>query len=151
MGSFAPRLFSLIVATALAAMLVSAARQSWMHYWLLQDGRQGMAMVTSEVWSGHNAVNYKYVGNHKEFAGASARNWKEEKYRNVRVGEESVVFFSASHPWLSALSMPDGVITGLPGLIVALLMEFFFVMTVINPKGRWALKIRDRKQTDLGL
>jgi len=59
-------------------------------------------------------------------------------------GEKTVVYFSSSHPWLSALDMPRHV--GIDGLPVVLLVWFFelgLINTVVNPKNRWAFGSRN--------
>jgi hypothetical protein len=133
----------LVAATLLAvSFLWPDARHSWVNYWLLQDSQQGLAVVTDEYWGGHDVVDYKYIVNQKEYTGRSPRNWENEKYRNVQVGGESVVYFSASHPWLSLLHKPTRVVEVWPITLLILLVEFLFVMTIVNPKGKWAMNIK---------
>jgi hypothetical protein len=133
-----PQYVYLIPAIVLAGMIFSVMRMWWTSYWLLRDGQQGIAVVTSEVWSGHDAVNYEYTVGQTEYVGQSGRNRELGKYDNVGVGGKSIVYFSASHPWLSSLRIPPGVAEGWPAIIVALLMEFVIVMMIINPKGKRA-------------
>jgi hypothetical protein len=106
-----------------------------------------MAVVTKEYWGGHGQVIYRYVVNQQEFTGISKRNWQEEKYKSVRPGEEAVVYFSASHPWLSLLYKPDVIVEILPALI-PLVLGVFVVMTAVNPKSKWSLNLSDRKEND---
>lgn len=56
-----------------------------------------------------------------------------------------MVYFSASHPWLSAIDRPS--IVTIPGLPVVLLAFFVagLIVTVINPKHRWALSLSGRR------
>jgi hypothetical protein len=74
-----PRFFGLFIAIVLGDFLFVQARSGWTNYWLLKDSQQGMAVVTHELWSGHNAVGYKYTVNQKDYVGKSGRNWQEEK------------------------------------------------------------------------
>ncbi len=143
--SISPRLVGFVIAIALGDFLFLQARSAWTNYWLLQDGQQGMAIVTNELWSGHNAVGYRYTVNEKEYTGRSGRNWKIEKYSKVPVGGESVVYFSASHPWLSLLYEPRTVIEGLPVVIIVMFFEFFAVATIISPGNKWAFDLSDKK------
>jgi hypothetical protein len=147
MRSSPPRFLILIFVIPLACWLFLQARSSWRNYWLLKDGQPGMAVVTKEYWGGHGQVIYRYVVNQQEFTGISKRNWQEEKYKSVRPGEEAVVYFSASHPWLSLLYKPDVIVEILPALI-PLVLGVFVVMTAVNPKSKWSLNLSDRKEND---
>ena len=40
--------------------IVVQAEDAWRRYWLLKDGQQGTAIVTKELWTGHDAVAYQY-------------------------------------------------------------------------------------------
>lgn len=140
------RLVGLVLALALGLFLFLQVLSAWTNYWLLKDAKRGTAIVTKELWSGHNAVGYKYVVDQREYSGQSARNWQEQNYSKVQVGEESVVYFSASHPWLSLLYMPRAVLEGLPVIIVALVFELFAVMTVIKPTSAWAFNLNQKEQ-----
>lgn len=77
--------------------------------------------------------------------GVSIRNWKDDKYNKIGIGEQTVVYFSASHPWLSLLYKPDRYLDILP-LLIALTLEFFVVMTAVNPKSKWALNLDGGKK-----
>jgi hypothetical protein len=128
-------LVSLVLIMYLASLGVSgwwflaAVHDSWTTYWLLRDGRTGTAVVTSELWSGHNQVAYTYRVNDHSYKGTSRRNWKDKRYENVRVGEESIAYFSASHPWLSLLYKPDGL--SLP--LIAANASFMLMLVLCLP------------------
>src|SRR4051794_24312837 len=85
-------------------ILVGGMRDFWECYWLTRDAKQGMAIVTKERQ--HGLVEYRYMVEQREYTGESQRNHEQEKYRNVHLGEESLVYFSASHPRLSSLETP---------------------------------------------
>jgi hypothetical protein len=74
-------------------------------YLLANDTKQTMAVLTEKQQ--HGVYSYKYSVADREYSGASQRNWESEKYRNVEVGERAVVFYSASHPWISSLEEPQ--------------------------------------------
>lgn len=137
------RLTGLILAIALGYFLFQRARSAWNDYWLLIDARQGTATVTHEMWSGHDAVAYKYIVDQKEYAGHSSRDWKG-KYTRVQAGEEAVVYFSASHPWLLSLYMPDSVVQGLPVILVVVAFEVFALITIVKPTSSWAFSLMEK-------
>ena len=140
------RLAGLVLAMVMGQFLFLRVRSTWTNYWLPTDARKGTAIVTKELWSGHNAVGYEYVVAQKQYRGHSGRNWQDQKYSNVQVGEESVVYFSASHPWLSRLYMPRAVLEGLPVIIVVFILELFAVITVLRPTGGWAFAFTEKQQ-----
>ena len=134
------------MACFLGWFLWGQVRSAWLSYWLLTDARSGMAVVSKFVWTGHNVVAYRYtVGGH-EYPGQSRRNWQDPKYANVQAGDTAIVYFSASHPWLSCLYMPRTVVEGLPVVIIVLLLESIAIGTIVNPKGRWAFNFDGRKR-----
>jgi hypothetical protein len=105
-----------------------------------------MAVVTKELWTGHNAVEYRYTVNRTHYTGRSGRNYRIAQYSRVLAGEQSIVYYSASHPWLSSLRMPDVVGQGRPVILLVLCFEFFAVMTIINPKSGWAFNFSGRNK-----
>jgi hypothetical protein len=148
MTSRGARLTGLILALALGNFLFNRARSAWTHHWVLSDAQQGAALVTKEHWSGHNAVDYQYVVDQKQYNGHSVRNSKDQK--KVQIGEQTVVYFSASHPWLSLLykPQPEDVLPGLPSILIALVLEGFAVLTLINPKSGWAFSLMEKEKKD---
>ena len=147
MRSSPSRFLILILAIPVAWWLVLQVRSSWRNYWLLEDGQQGVAVLTEKYWGGHDQVVYRYVANDQHYTGVSVRNWKDAKYGKVGIGEEAVVYYSASHPWLSLLYKPDGYLDVLPALI-ALTLTFFIVMTAVNPNSKWALNLSGGKENN---
>jgi hypothetical protein len=103
---------------------------SWRNYWILNDGRQGMAIITKEDWGGHDRFDYRYSVESKEFTGVSDKDWKDEKYKNAPIGGQAIVYYSASHPWLSKLHRPDSFINLLPASI-ALGASFWILYGII--------------------
>jgi hypothetical protein len=141
-----PRLVGSIVAVILGAFLFGWVKSTWRNYWLLGDCQEGMAVVTKESWAGHNTVVYRYTVNKKEYFGSSMRNWRQPKYSKVRAGDQSLVYFSASHPWLSLLYKPQTVVEGLPVLLIALLLELCAIATIVNPTSKWAFNLSHEKR-----
>jgi len=146
MHSFPARLAGLVLATALGYFLFGWARTAWINYWLLTDSREGMAAVTKMHWGGHGRVVYQYIANGKKYTGASSRNWQDLRYREVKPGGESIVYYSASHPWISQLYKPRAIVEGWPVLLIVLPLEFMALMTLIKPNSGWAFNIDEKKQ-----
>jgi hypothetical protein len=89
--------------------------------------------------SGHTALLITAIwvaGDHYVGHGQRSR----QTYPGPAVGGQTAVYYSASHPWLSSLQTPTFLPGGLPVVVIAILFEFLFVMTIIDPKGKWALQ-----------
>ena len=115
-------------------------RQVWKDHWLVKDRQQGTAMIIKEHWAGHDVVVYEYRVGQNVYTGQDRRNRRDPKYANVRPGEKSPVYFSVSHPWISAFDPPDHVaIDGLPVIALVWLIESCLLITVFKPESRWAL------------
>jgi len=126
----------LIPTALLGSFIWSFLHACWISFWLTQDSAQVMATIVSE--KSHGVVGYNYVVAGREYTGQGQRS--RNQYQNVHLGERSLVFFSSSHPWFSSLETPAFPPSGLIVFTGALLMEMLFVMTVITPKGKWALQ-----------
>ena len=138
------RLAALVVALALGWFLWLRMQSGWTHYWLLQDAQKGTAIITGDLWSGHDAVGYRYVVGQNQYDGRSSRDWQDKRYSKVQMGQESPVYFSASHPWLSLLYVPRGIVDGLPVIIVVVILETLALLSIINPKSRWAFSFASK-------
>jgi hypothetical protein len=108
-------------------------------YWLSLDAKQTMALITKVHGQG---VNYKYSVDGKEYSNESQRNWEHD----VGAGQESMVFYSSSHPWLSSVTTPQFQPLGAIVLLIALIAEFLIVITAINPKSTLALNVLKETQ-----
>jgi hypothetical protein len=134
-----PRIWAALLALLLGYFFVlEPARELWLNYWLIRDGQQGVGVITKPHWGGHGVFVYRYVVNQKTYTGQDFRSYQNRKYGNVMIGEKTVVYFSASHPWLSAMNMPPVVMfRGLPVVLLAWVFIFLLALTAINPKKRW--------------
>jgi hypothetical protein len=130
------RLVMLIPAALVGSLILSFIHASWASFWLVKDSSQTKAIFVSQL--SHGVVQYRYMVGGSEYSGQSQRGQNESGMD--RPGDEGTVNFSKSHPWLSSLQKPSFPPGGIPVLLVALVFEFFFVATIINPKGRWALQ-----------
>jgi hypothetical protein len=118
------------------------------NYWLLKDGQQGVAVVTKVLWSGHNAVAYGYSVRGEKHQGQDSRNWKDPRYAHVVAGEETVVYYSLSHPALSRLTLPETILVGgLPMMLIVWFLIVLLVVTAIKPDHRWALNLRGKQSS----
>lgn len=137
------RFWAFVIAVVLGYFfIVVPARLAWRNYWLCKDGQRGIAMVTLELWTGHNAVAYRYRVRGVDYTGSGRRSWQDPKYSKVIVGGNSVVYYSQSHPWLSSLNRQfSSLPPGLPVLIIVWVLEGFLILTALNPNSRHAFKI----------
>jgi Protein of unknown function (DUF3592) len=140
------RVAGLVVATFLGTLLVGGARVGWANYWLLNDGRQTNAIVASvtSTWSSRSKdvqVDYHYWVDRKEYSGSVVKNRHNPPYGSVHAGESMTVYVSFSHPWLSSIEQPQAVIVGGPFMLLALLFFVLAVITVVNPRAKWAFRI----------
>jgi hypothetical protein len=119
----------------------------WAQHWLVKDGTQGMGVVTKEHWAGHNVVVYQYRVGQQVYTGQDRRSLNNPKYANVMAGEKTIVYFSSSHPWISAINLPSTVtIPGLPVVVLGWVFEAGFIITAINPKSRWAFNLSGQRR-----
>jgi len=147
MRSFSTRLVGSVVALVLGYFLFLQVRSATVNYWLRADSQQGLATITKEYWGGHGRVVYRYAVDSREYTGVSGRNWQDPRYRNVQPGDQAVVYFSTSHPWVSLLYQPRAIVEGWPVLIVAMFFEFFAAMAVVRPGSKWAFDFGNSKSS----
>jgi hypothetical protein len=107
-------------------------------YWLLTDGQEGKAVITgsSPLRRRDESLDYSYEVNNTRYYGSSPRSWLEKPYWGVQIGGQSVVYYSASHPWLSSVRKPKEVVSLFDGsLIGAIVLAFLWWWPkVFHPK-----------------
>jgi hypothetical protein len=88
---------------------------AWKNYWLVKDLQQRIAIVTQVLCAGHGGVAYAYRVNQLEYTGSDGVSQSKgnglpfsrgDLYPAAVVGEHLVVYFCASHPWLSLSNRP---------------------------------------------
>jgi len=80
--------------------------------------------------------------NQNEYTGQDFRSCQNPKYAHVMVGQQTIVFFSASHPWLSRINLPrTAMVEGLPVLLLTWFLIAMLLITAINPRSKWALNV----------
>jgi hypothetical protein len=117
---------AVVVTTTFAVMYWRETRE---RYWILHDGVRSTARVTSE--GGHDTIHYTYSAAGTSFSGRGPRDYRDERYAHVGIGGESVVWYSASHPWISTPRWPDSVLIGLPWIVVVTLVDLLFVALLL--------------------
>jgi hypothetical protein len=115
-------------------------QQVWKDHWLVKDGQRGIALVTKEHWAGHGVIVYEYRVGQKVYTGQDRRSLQDPKFAHVMPGEKTVIYFSSSHPWLSKIDLPRIVgIDALPVVLLVWFLEAGLIVTIVNPKSRWAV------------
>ena len=125
-----------MVGILLGVLLFIIARVWWANYWIIKDGQTGTALVTAFVR--HNIAEYTYIVHQTGYRGSSFRDRSSPQCTGDIWGRHCPVYFSASHPWLSRLYRPDGVMQGWPVVLIALLIEVRALVTLLNPRSKWA-------------
>jgi hypothetical protein len=128
------RLLMLIPTALLGSFLVSFFHGCWIAFWLVQGTTQTEATITAKLSHGVVAYNYNVAG--FQYGGQS----QADAHSAIEVGKQTLCYFSRSRPWLSSLVVPSFPPSGTLFIIIPLLIELLLVMTVINPKGKWALQ-----------
>lgn len=142
------RVWALFIALLLGYYsVVSPVHQIWRDHWLLKDRQQGTGMVIKEHWAGHGIIVYEYRVAQNVYTGQDRRNRRDPKSAFVMPGEKTDVYYSASHPWISALNPSDYVrIDGLPVIAFVWLIEVCLLTTVFKPESKWALNSTRRQE-----
>jgi hypothetical protein len=126
------RLLLLIPALVAGVFIFQIGRDVWRHHWLVSDAAPTRALITNKHSRG--VVDYQYTVDEREYAASIRTHWDVEKFARARIGEESVAFYSTSHPWLSSLETADFPKPGWATMAVALGLELFFVLVIFKPK-----------------
>ena len=130
------RLIMLFPALMLGGFILSFVHVYWTGFWLTEDSSQTTATINDE--RSHGVVDYSYTVAGGHYVGHSQRS--RQTWPGPAVGGQAPVYFSASHPWLSSLQPPTFPPQGALFMIIPILFELLFVMTIIDPKGKWALQ-----------
>jgi hypothetical protein len=89
--------------------ILNAAHRAWTARWLLEDCREGTAVVATEHLGGkgwHIGYAYSVNGHSYDAIGGGGSDDEAIRVYNARVGERLTVYFSESHPWESSLYRP---------------------------------------------
>jgi hypothetical protein len=89
-------------------------------------------------------IYYTYSVGRASFTGHGQREYRDARYERVGIGARTVVWYSASHPWISTSRRPDATLYGLPWLVVVLLLDFAMIWGLVD---RWRDGRKDREST----
>ena len=144
----------LVCAFATCAFL-PGARGGWIEYWLVQDGRPGVALVTDlstgptdwtrwiENSPRQHRFGYLYSVDGRNYRGTCPRNSNPERSPvpfDVTVGQKLTVYYSESHPWLSSLYPPKGLFDAYEWMV----FPFVFASVGVGCAGWLVLRILRR-------
>ena len=99
----------ILVTAGLGWYFYISGHRVWTAYWLLQDGREGTAVITQEVVAKEQGLRYGYTVNGHNFDGGPFGSPNDERERQIldaRRTQRLPVYYSESHPWLSNLYRP---------------------------------------------
>jgi hypothetical protein len=129
------RLVLCIPVVLLGMFLVNWTRfYIWREYWIIVDGERGTAVIT-QVFQPKRNVAYRYTVDQTEYTGFDQGAEEEGRFWKPAPGEKCIVHYSSSHPWLSSLHQSSQFASGLPAILVGLLMEAFFIWMIIDPRS----------------
>jgi len=131
------RLIVLIPMIVIGKEVYGFAHQVWADYWLSKDGQPIAAFVTDT--HPKRVFDYRYSVNGTDYTGTGIREWEAEKIHALQAGETTTIYFSASHPWLSSLQTMRLAWAAFPIVVLLLLVEFFCLAVLVDPKGRWSV------------
>src|SRR5690242_833829 len=106
------RFIVLIPMVGLGIPICSYTHRVWTDYWLSKDAKQAAAVILQA--HPKRVFDYKYTVDGKDYSGTSWRDWEDEKIHALKVGEQTAVLFSSSHPWLSSMQTSRASWAGLP-------------------------------------
>jgi|SRR5580658_2473893 hypothetical protein len=138
------RLQGLVLALVLGSFcLVVPFRAPWTNYWLLRDGLPARAVVID--LREHGTVGYRYRVNGNEYM-ASGYEPKKGSVPSMGPGESITVYYSASHPSVSATGRPVTIFDGAWPMIIVFFwpFEFMAIATVVSPRSKWAYRFGSR-------
>lgn len=148
--SAAPNRFSAVLLALFLGyfFVLGPIRQVWKDHWLVTDGQRGTASITKAYWAHHGVVVYQYRVGDKVYTGLGGRNGPDPRVDPVIPEEKLPIYFSSSHPWLSATDLPRYVgIDGLPVVLLAWFFEAGLIITIIDPTSPWAFWSRGGVRT----
>ena len=128
-AKIANRVPKIIIALWLAAMIFGIGYQSWKEVWLTADGKQ---MPATLIVQGHGMKPgifvYEYTISGVQYNGECRPG------ENARLGDQILVFVSASHPSFSSFEIPNfSLLYTLIPIALLLWIEFYLVNNLIRP------------------
>ncbi|HEY1788639.1 MAG TPA: DUF3592 domain-containing protein [Verrucomicrobiae bacterium] len=127
----------LIPAFIVGNLIVHSISFSLVSFVLAQDSSQTQALILREL--SHGVVQYRYNIGGQQYTGQSQPS--REQWDDAKVGSNITAIYCPHHPSWSSLKDPIFSPVQLLLPAIALVFEFFFVATIINPKGKYALQL----------
>lgn len=134
------RLQALFLALALSSFcLIIPFREAWTNYWLSRDGLQARGVVTAEG----AALGYRYRVDRNEYRACCYKIGL-----GMAPDETVTVYYSASHPSVSALKRPGSMADGIWPVMILIgwPLEFMAIATVVSPRCKWAYRFGSRNR-----
>jgi hypothetical protein len=132
MGAKNPsRLPKVIFALFIALTIFAWGRECWKDFWLYLDGRQIPAiLIVQGNGMKPGTFVYEYTVKGVQYNGDCRPGG------NAQLGQQTLVFVSRSHPWLSSAQLPS-YSPRYAMVVMALLLwlEFYIIKTMIKPSS----------------
>jgi hypothetical protein len=100
--------------------------RAWKAFWLIKDSKGTLGTITRTYPK--RIFDYQYTADGKIYAGRDDRNLASEQFRKLRVGDNTLVFFSSSHPSFSTFEVRKSRIQVMPYFCLLLLLETLFLV-----------------------
>jgi hypothetical protein len=126
------RISKSIIALWVAVVIFGFGYERWKDLWLSLDGKETPATL---IFQGHGlkpgAFEYQYTIHGVQYNGGCRPG------ENARVGDQILVFVSASHPSFSSFKVPNfSLWAALIPVALLLWLEFYLLKTLIKPRER---------------
>jgi hypothetical protein len=131
------RLVMLIPAFIVGNLIVHSIPICWVSFVLAQDSSQTQAFILREL--SHGVVQYQCTIGGQQYTGQSQPS--REQWGNAKVGSVVTAIYCPHHPSWSSLEAPVFSPVELLLPAISLVFEIFFIVTIVNPKGKYALQL----------
>jgi hypothetical protein len=124
----------LAIALFLGGLTYAAFDGSWKDFWISHDGKRITATIVAE--GQHGVRDYEYLVNGTQYIGHGQIG--RDFDRKATIGGESFVYFSTSHPWLSAPQTSEVYSPWRSFAIIGLLLlgDVFIVTELLKTRNR---------------
>lgn len=119
-----------VLVVVLTIAVIMCGRNIHESNWILRDGVLTTAHVTGV--GSHNCVYYTYSVAGTHYSGYGTREYRDPRYASVGTGGQTVLWYSASHPWISSPLRPRAMYDGSPFVIIASALDLLFVACLIS-------------------
>lgn len=134
------RLGFILAAVFLTTGAVRYWREARVRYWILRDGVQVPGRVTKEGW--HDTIEYRYAVGGQDLTGRGPREWREPRYREVRPGGQTPVWYSRSRPWISTPRKPAMVLEGVMWVVIVMFLDAMCIVFIFWPSEGSSARVK---------